>query len=160
MRSLFLFLFLSGLTLACGASGARSLDSSVGVDDVSSPATLTLAELWGGERVFRVTEEWDHSGEVGFPMDPVPDEHYVPVSEERRLDLRFSEDGVVVEIGDGPLVGDLQTLDEDQATWELGDGTFAGGRFQVWIDAGALHAALTIYGSGVPIVSSERGLIE
>jgi len=35
--------------------------------------------------------------------------------------------------------------------------TFAGGRFVVWAADVGLQAELTIYGSGVPIVSSERG---
>jgi hypothetical protein len=34
--------------------------------------------------------------------------------------------------------------------------TFAGGRFAVWPGQTSLQAELTIYGSGVPIVSSER----
>lgn len=34
---------------------------------------------------------------------------------------------------------------------------FAGGRFLIWTLGSGLQAELTLYGSGVPIVSSERG---
>lgn len=42
--------------------------------------------------------------------------------------------------------------------YELTEGASAGGRFEVW-DAGGLQAELTIYGSGVPVVSSARGAL-
>jgi hypothetical protein len=34
---------------------------------------------------------------------------------------------------------------------------FAGGRFVVWSSDGGFEAEYTVYGSGVPIISSERG---
>jgi hypothetical protein len=45
-----------------------------------------------------------------------------------------------------------------RAHYDLADGAFAGGRFEVW-DTGGLQAELTIYGSGVPVVSSARGAL-
>jgi hypothetical protein len=43
--------------------------------------------------------------------------------------------------------------------YNLNEGTFAGGRFVVWSGKNGLQGELTIYGSGVYIISSERGSI-
>jgi hypothetical protein len=40
-----------------------------------------------------------------------------------------------------------------------GSGTFAGGRLVIWSGTSGLQAELTLYGSGVPIFSSERGAL-
>jgi hypothetical protein len=48
---------------------------------------------------------------------------------------------------------------EEYKLYELDEGTFAGGRFIVWIIDNSFEAELTIYGSGVPIVKSERGYL-
>lgn len=158
MRSLLLLLF--AFALACSASGSTAVDGAVETDETGAPAAQALTELWGLEKVFRITQEWDRTGDVAFPLDPVPDEHFLPVSEERTLKVVFSADGQGVEIGDTPLAGTARTIEALDATWDLGDGTFAGGRFLVWIEAGVFQAELTIYGSGLPVVSSERGFLE
>jgi hypothetical protein len=43
--------------------------------------------------------------------------------------------------------------------YELTEGAFAGGRFVIGSVASGLEAELTLYGSGVPIASSERGAL-
>jgi len=40
---------------------------------------------------------------------------------------------------------------------DLTVGTVAGGRFRVWVGETGLQAERTLYGSGVPILLSERG---
>jgi hypothetical protein len=52
--------------------------------------------------------------------------------------------------------GRLKSSTDEQAWYEPID-QGAGGRFVVWEDAGGLQGELTFYGSGVPIISSERG---
>lgn len=61
-----------------------------------------------------------------------------------------------VTVGDVPMVGARGADVGVRAHFDLDGGTFAGGRFQVW-DDGGLQAELTLFGSGVPIASSERG---
>ena len=48
---------------------------------------------------------------------------------------------------------------EEYKKYDLDKGLFAGGRFFVWITEGQFEAEYTIYGSGVPIIRSERGYL-
>jgi hypothetical protein len=61
-----------------------------------------------------------------------------------------------VEVGEVPMEGIRGEDVGVRAHFDLDGGTFAGGRFEVW-DDGGLQAELTLFGSGVPIASSERG---
>lgn len=63
-----------------------------------------------------------------------------------------------VTVGDVPMEGARGADVGVRAHFELDGGTFAGGRFEVW-DDGGLQAELTLFGSGVPIASSERGAL-
>jgi len=64
----------------------------------------------------------------------------------------------VVEVGEVPMEGARGADVGVRAHFDLDGGTFAGGRFEVW-DDGGLQAELTLFGSGVPIASSERGAL-
>ena len=55
------------------------------------------------------------------------------------------------------MTGNIETNAEDLRRYEIEEGLFAGGRFIVWIADDHFEAELTVYGSGVPIVTSERG---
>jgi hypothetical protein len=59
----------------------------------------------------------------------------------------------------GPIAyGTRDPKHEDEAWFELV--LFAGGRFVVQASGNELHAELTVYGSGMPVTSSTRGLLE
>jgi hypothetical protein len=96
-------------------------------------------------------------GDVQFPSDPLDEEDYEPVDDGPVYKVVVSGEGKSVEIGDEPFVGVLEPGNPGEWMFNLTEGTFAGGRFVVWASELALQAELTIYGSGVPIVSSERG---
>lgn len=98
-----------------------------------------------------------------FPHDALTEDDYVPVDAKRGHIARFCCDGaqVTLETGCGgqpeglgqPAAGAPGTIHYD-----LGDGTFAGGRFVFWLDDdGGYQAEFTLYGSGRPIVQSDRG---
>ena len=67
------------------------------------------------------------------------------------------DDGGKIAIGTDPVEGSLASATAERIEYNLSEGTFAGGRFMVWEGGSGLQAELTIYGSGVTIVSSERG---
>jgi hypothetical protein len=54
------------------------------------------------------------------------------------------------------VVAQRASIADQQAWYELTD-AFAGGRFVVWRSDSGLQGELTVYGSGRPIISSERG---
>jgi len=99
----------------------------------------------------------DLPGDVQFPTDPLDEEDYEPVEDGPVYPVVVSGDGQSVEVGVEPLVGVLEPGKPGEWMFNLTKGTFAGGRFVVWASESVLQAELTIYGSGVPIVSSARG---
>ena len=134
------------------------LTSSVGCSE--SPSELQL--LFGGRFVFEVEEMAMHpSGYV--PGDALPDSLYVETQDGRRHDVEFSTDGEKVTIRqDLPCrwihIGDEESIeDEHTREYELEEGCISGGRFVVRTVGERVEAELTRYGSGVPIISSERG---
>jgi hypothetical protein len=57
------------------------------------------------------------------------------------------------------MVAQLEQENAERLIYSLVAGVFAGGRIVVWREAGGIQAELTIYGSGVPVVRSERGSV-
>jgi len=111
----------------------------------------------------RVDRAWPSTG--GHPSVQLVENDYRPVSGGPTYPILVSDRGSKVTIGKAPeaslmlhfpLAGS-RTSATRPIGYALNEGTFAGGRFLVWSGERTLQAELTIYGSGVPIVSSERG---
>jgi hypothetical protein len=97
---------------------------------------------------------------VQFPNDSLKESDYTTTNEDIQYEVAFSEDGKTVVINPGPVSG-VKTKDNVICKYfELSDGLFAGGRFLVWIDNNEFEAEFTVYGSGVPIIRSERGILQ
>jgi hypothetical protein len=97
---------------------------------------------------------------VQFPRDSLKESDYTATSEDIQYEITFSENGRIVTIEStetGSVVGERSNDGETSKRYELDEGLFAGGRFIIWISNGHFEAEYTIYGSGVPIIRSERG---
>jgi len=113
-----------------------------------------------GKWEMQVDRAWDHDlADVQFPSDSLDEDDYQPVSNGTVYPVVASAGAASVSIGEAPLLGELVASTAGTWTYDLSAGTFAGGRFVVWATLHGLQAELTIYGSGVPIVSSERGAL-
>lgn len=55
------------------------------------------------------------------------------------------------------ISGTLMEGTEEYKEYDLDKGLFADGRFVVWITDSNFEAEYTVYGSGAPIIRSERG---
>lgn len=122
-------------------------------DTIHSPVVLTDAR-WE----LRVDREWqEFSGNVELPSDQLTESAYQPVYPGPVYPVVFSDGCKDVSIGDTPIEGHLTTTGDERSNYDLADGTFAGGRFVVWSTSDGLRAEFTLYGSGRPIVMSERG---
>jgi hypothetical protein len=84
---------------------------------------------------------------------------YQPVADGPTHHVTVSDRGSRVSIGARPLKGQRTTAFDSYLAYDLREGTFAGGRFVVWPGEHGPQAELTIYGSGRPIVRSERGAL-
>jgi len=129
------------------------------VSDQSYKNVTEFSLLNGKEftlKVDRISENPD----VQFPMDDLKESDYRVANEGVIYRVTLSEDGQKLIIEPGSIRG-VKVMDGDKSKlYELEEGAFAGGRFIVWISNKKFEAELTIYGSGVPIVKSERGFLD
>lgn len=97
---------------------------------------------------------------VQFPHDSLQESDYIPTNEVINYDVKFSEDGQKITIEPGSVIGEKISDGEESKLYEFVEGLFAGGRFVVWKNHKDFEAEYTIYGSGIPIIRSERGKLE
>ena len=123
----------------------------------------TPDQLVDGAWELRVDRTWSRTG-IRRPSE-LTETDYQPVANGATYSIVVSDRGARVTIGSAPA-GDrgirsplegTRTVDTGLVIYNLDKGTFAGGRFVVWPGDQALQGELTIYGSGLPIVSSVRG---
>jgi hypothetical protein len=102
--------------------------------------------------------------DVQFPSETLEESDYEQTDEGNRYHVSFSENAQTVTIAGEPtageiaaIIGKMQTDEEDLRRYEIEEGLPAGGRFIVWVADNHFEAELTVYGSGIPIVRSERG---
>jgi hypothetical protein len=102
--------------------------------------------------------------DVQFPHDPLEEDDYEETDQDNQYEVRFSANGDTVTIEGKQISGEIEIVtgsieidDEDFKQYDIQETLFAGGRFGVWITDDHFDAEYTIYGSGVPIIRSERG---
>ena len=134
------------LLIGCSSSNSDNQD----VADFSS--------LNGNQFVMEVDRVLG-AADVDFPSDALEENDYETIDDGADYTVTFSENGHTVSIEPGNMQGQKTEDDGESTTYELDAGTFAGGRFVIQDDNGSFDAELTLYGSGVPIVQSERGYL-
>jgi hypothetical protein len=97
---------------------------------------------------------------VTSPFDELKESDYVMVTDGKSYTVSFLSDGSGVTVEPGTLRGVKADSKNDTVRfYNLTFGAFAGGRFEVWSNKNGLEAELTLYGSGLPIIISERGYL-
>ena len=137
------------------------VSSSPGVDPVAGARPVaSLNQFVDGPWELRVDRAWIRLNDsVAFPSDEMTEADYQPVSGGPTYPIVVSDRSSRVAIGSPPLEGFRTSVATKGIAYDLREGTFAGGRFVVWSSNRGLQAELTIYGSGRPIVKSERGAL-
>lgn len=119
------------------------------------------ASFVSGSWELRVDRAWDGvSGNVQLPSDRLDESAYKPVAGATMYRVVVSGGGQQVAIGETPVRGERTKATASLVEYALSavtDEAPGGGRLVVWPGAGVLQAELTLYGSGRPIVKSERG---
>jgi hypothetical protein len=105
--------------------------------------------------IFRVTHRADHPP-VFLPSSPIPDSAYKPIDHDSTYMIRFSANYDTVFI-DSTLIGVAEQEIADTIRYTVDSGR---ARFIVIQEETVLKAKLTIYGSGVPVIFSDRGVLE
>ncbi len=144
----FVIVFLSSLLIfvSCGDTDSADQDAA------------PLSSVDGNSFVFEV-DRISETPDVQFPMDDLQESNYEELNENTDYNVAFSENGQIVSIEPESVQGQKINNGVDSITYELDEGAFAGGRFVVWTSNDRLEAELTIYGSGIPILKSERGIL-
>ncbi|MBN1320578.1 MAG: hypothetical protein JXA87_07045 [Thermoleophilia bacterium] len=99
-----------------------------------------------------------------LPSDFLPEAEYHPIVNGGTLRIAISAEATKISVEGSQ--GDVATLEGKLTStrgglfWYDLDGLFAGGRVVIWQDARGLQGELTIYGSGLAMVSSLRGELE
>ena len=97
--------------------------------------------------------------DVQFPADQIDDAEYVFTDVEIVYNISISENGDILLINFGDIIGELIN-ENDYLYYNITEGIFAGGRFVIRIVNNQFKAEYTIYGSGIPIIKSEKGNIK
>ena len=136
--------------------------AACGDNDSNNNNLTEMSSLNGSSNTLEVDRISDLP-DVQYPSDELDESDYEPTEEVVQHSVTFSEDGqtVTIEPGpmdiSGPISGTMITDEEDSRSYEIDEGLEAMGRFVVWKVNDEFEAELTAYGSGVPIVQSERG---
>ncbi len=174
---------VKGLAVCLFAIAAASCGANTSTTPSDSSSSHLLAT---GSWELRVDRAWGYTpGVVNAPGDTIPDGAYTSGSSSARYLLTRAGDGgiwissatsgpttttfttpdghvftttIAVSIG-ASIKGTVVSETADRIIFVLRDGTAAGGRLIVWRSGQALQGELTIYGSGVPIIQSERGSV-
>ncbi len=114
--------------------------------------------LDGNNFILKIDRILNTSGQL--PSHELQEDDFVPTNEDIQYDVTFSEDGQKITIAPGAVSGILINAGEDSRFYELNTGLFAGGGFLIWLKKSGFEAEYTIFGSGVPIISSFRGNLD
>jgi len=115
--------------------------------------------LGGNDFILEVNRISEHPN-VQFPSDQLDENDYVEIDHGSEYEVSFSENTQTIWIMNDSISGTIMEDTEEYKKYDLNKGLFAGGRFVVWINEGQFEAEYTIYGSGVPIIRSDRGYLE
>lgn len=115
-----------------------------------------LLQLGGNTYILEVNRISEHPN-VQFPSDPLSEDDYGGIDPVSEYEVSFSEDLRTVSIMRDSISGLIMEDKDAYKKYDLNKGLFAGGRFILWINDGMFEAEYTVYGSGVPIILSERG---
>ncbi len=116
--------------------------------------------LADGAYVLTVQEAWDRNREAP-PSDPLK---YVPVTAKKEYSLVLTADQGEVTITHAdfaePVKGRRVKQEERAWTYRLKEGLMAGGDLFIRFEGPTTKAQLDVLGSGVPLISSERGPLQ
>lgn len=105
----------------------------------------------------RVDRIWDRTEQPHLPDDDLPDTSYRSLGDEpsfvKQWEVTVDGDQLVMTSGNQRLRGRETSNVFNERRFEITDGAVAGGRFVMR----GTDAEITLFGSGVPVVSSERG---
>jgi hypothetical protein len=155
-------------TIAFNAESGRAYNVVVdGYDEEGGSYDLAVDCLCGegdyefseGDWLLNVERRWTGDS-PDEPSAPLREEDYEAITDGASYRARVWYGWREVSVGEMSWPGVLSASRDGTLSYEItGGSTGAGGRLIIWVGPSGLQAELTHYGSGVPIVSSERGAL-
>jgi hypothetical protein len=139
-----------GLATAFGCQSAVQMDNKY----------TGLSVLDGTERILVVDRSCKGKELHALQnQDAIQESHYTKDTQGTTYNIAFSADGDTVRIQNGSnTIESVWRIDKGRMR-TYGLRTFTGGRLVVWPTNTNYEAELTIFGSGFPIIRSERGTL-
>jgi len=113
-----------------------------------------------GNKFILTIDRVSNNPNIQLPGDSLQESNYVSAIEDIQYNVAFSGNGQIVTIGSGTISGGKIKDGEESKYYNIVNGLFAGGRFLIWKNNNDFEAEYTIYGSGVPVIRSERGSLK
>ena len=117
---------------------------------------INFSLLSGNSFILKI-DRVSQSPDVQYPHDSLSESKFTATGEEIQYVVAFSDSAASVTITPGPVSGEKINNGLTSKKYNLTNGLIAGGRFVVWLTDSCFEAEYTKYGSGVPIIRSERG---
>ena len=151
------------LLLASALASSIGCETGASVDASHLDGGADLSQLDGESYTLEV-DRIANNPDVQFPLESLQEADYEATDDGNRYEVRFSAIPETVTIsgrpaGEAPVIltGTIVADDEELRRYGVDEVLFAGGRFDVWIADDHFEAELTVYGTGIPIIRSERG---
>jgi len=149
MRKIVISLFVS-FVLIMLSSCSKSIITNYEINNYS--------DLFGKDFLF-CPDSVAFEPDVQFPTDQIDASEYVFTNIEIIYNISISENGETLLINYGEISAELDN-ENDHVYYNISEGLVAGGRFVIKRINDQLNAEYTIYGSGIPIIKSEKGNIK
>jgi hypothetical protein len=139
---------------------SNQIGANVPRDNTIQAKALLLSALEDGNWKLLVNRAYNRAVNPLLRVNDLQERVYQPVKNGRTYQITVSNHGSRVTIqGDRAMGGQLVKTTDSRLEYDLSEGTFAGGRLVMWSEKTGRQAELTVYGSGVPIIFSERGAL-
>lgn len=125
----------------------------------SSDELENIDQLNGNTYILKVDRVLQNPATDITQNDILSDDQYTAASDLIEYQIQFSDNAVTISIEPVSITGKKVEHSKEANYFELVDGVFAGGRLIIRNIGTQLDAEFTVYGSGLPIAKSERGIL-
>jgi hypothetical protein len=152
----------AGGASGAGGVGGSSVDGSTVAEAGPDAVRDGAPTLAGTTQVLSVDEQCSRSSATLPLQGPLPDTAYAPVPSVPTYSITFSSDSADVTLtplssGYPKLAGSIAAPTGARTTYDLD--AFGGGKLWIWDAGDHTRAELVLYGSGVPILICDRGVL-
>lgn len=146
------------LCVAMITSSCSSAGSGTGTKNTAGPIQSQQSLIEDGSWLLKVDRVWNGQTVISLPNDTILDDDYLTTDLGNCYKIIISEHGSKLAIQGTPVSGVRILNTENRCEYQIEDGLFSGGVIYIWNSSFGIQAEYRVYGSGKPVVGSERGV--